>query len=710
MASSGITICLEKDDAKAVARVLPYGGQDYGELKRRCLQQGSLFVDPDFKPSPESLGYNKLGPGSKKAQGVVWQRPKDICKPQVPRFICEGMNRTDVRQGKLGDCWFLAATASLTLYPHILHRVVPQSQSFETADYAGIFHFQFWQYGQWVDVVVDDFLPTVNGKLIFVHSEEKDEFWMPLLEKAYAKLNGSYKGISLGMMNEAFVDFTGGVGTIFLLKTPNPELFKIIQEALKRRAMMGAGTMASGPEETEHETPEKLLKGHAYSITGFRKVHVGGQKVKLLRLRNPWGRVEWNGSWSDTSPLWSYVDPGLREQLHVKQEDGEFWMQLSDFIHHFDILEICHFRTDGLEGESSPSGWYGGDCFQGSWVKGHTAGGHRTFNPWDTFWMNPQFHLSLLEPDEKQRKKQDQLPHPSCSLLVSLTQKDRRRSNKGFLCIGYDIFQMSEEYLQLKSTAQRKQLLPKLKQVWPTAYGYLRDITEYIRLPPGDYLIVTSLQNPLAEAEFTIRVFTEKKHQFREIGEEVSADDKALQIMISPRIELDQMLEKNFLERAGQDLQMGAAELRGLLNQIMKTTWYPLKTDGFSMEQCEKITQHFSGSKTGKLTLSEVKQFWTKITEWESIFIGYDMDRSGTMNTHEMQLALDTAGFHLNTKTREALAARYGNSWLQVDFDNFVSLMVHLESVFRQCKSWDANDKGQICMTEQKWMDLVMST
>uniref|UniRef100_A0A670IUF3 Calpain catalytic domain-containing protein n=1 Tax=Podarcis muralis TaxID=64176 RepID=A0A670IUF3_PODMU len=163
-------------------RILPYGGQDYGELKRRCLQQGSLFVDPDFKPSPESLGYNKLGPGSKKAQGVVWQRPK-----VMPRFICEGMNRTDVRQGKLGDCWFLAAAASLTLYPHLLHRVVPQSQSFETADYAGIFHFQFWQYGQWVDVVLDDFLPTVNGKLIFVHSEEKDEFWMPLLEKAYAK-------------------------------------------------------------------------------------------------------------------------------------------------------------------------------------------------------------------------------------------------------------------------------------------------------------------------------------------------------------------------------------------------------------------------------------------------------------------------------------------------------------------------------------------
>uniref|UniRef100_A0A8C7AQH6 Calpain-12 n=1 Tax=Neovison vison TaxID=452646 RepID=A0A8C7AQH6_NEOVI len=677
------------------------------------LQEDILFYNPF--PVATRLGAQTLSVdlfGGKDTRGLS----TEFCAE--PQFICEDMSRTDVCQGRLGNCWFLAAAASLTLYPRLLCRVVPPGQGFQD-DYAGVFHFQLWQFGRWVDVVVDDRLPVREGKLMFVRSHQRNEFWAPLLEKAYAKLHGSYEVMRGGHMNEAFVDFTGGVGEVLYLRQDIPGLFSAVRHALAKESLVGATALS---DRGEYRTEDGLVKGHAYSVTGTYKVTLGFTKVRLLRLRNPWGRVEWTGAWSDSCPRWDALPAEWREALLVKKEDGEFWMELKDFLRHFNTVQICSLSPEVLGPSPAGGGWHI-HIFQGRWVRGFNSGG--SLPGTETFWTNPQFRLTLLEPDEEEDDDEEG-PWggwgaagawgparggriPKCTVLLSLIQRNRRRlraQGLTYLTVGFHVFQVGPLgwLLGLWDSPRSRELLPGLLRADRSPFCARRDVSRRCRLRPGHYLVVPSAAHAGDEADFTLRVFSERRHTAVEIDDIISAD---LQALMVPYMPLELGLEQLFQELAGEEEALSASQLQTLLSIALEAhARTSARTSAeIGLRTCEQLLCCFGNGQS--LTLHHFQQLWGHLLEWQATFDKFDEDASGTMNSYELRLALNAAGFHLNNQLTQALTSRYRDSRLRVDFERFVSCAAQLTCIFRHCSRHLDGGEGVVCLTRRQWMEVA---
>ena len=363
-------------------------------------------------------------------------------------------------------------------------------------------------------------LPTVDGRLVFMHSKDDNEFWSALLEKAYAKLFHSFEALKGGTTNEALEDFTGGLTEMFKVKEAPKNLFHILKKGFERKSMMGCSIEAD-QSVTEAKTPQGLIRGHAYSITKTSMVDkvMSGKtdEVPLLRLRNPWGNAaEWNGPWSDDSPEWKLIPEDSKKKIGLTfDDDGEFWMSFADFRKNYDTIEICNLGPEPLstklqKGEKKD--WYV-DMFEGQWTKGITAGGCR--NNIESFYRNPQYLITLKDPDEEEGM---------CTAVIALMQKNRRSKHVNLLSIGFGIYHLTEEDLAKKPLPVEyfKQNLPVAKSA---SFVNSREVSCRFSLPPGSYLIVPSTFKADEEGEFLIRVYCESKYTLEENDETIGIDE-----------------------------------------------------------------------------------------------------------------------------------------------------------------------------------------
>uniref|UniRef100_A0A673H347 Calpain-1 catalytic subunit-like n=1 Tax=Sinocyclocheilus rhinocerous TaxID=307959 RepID=A0A673H347_9TELE len=642
--------------------------QDYDVLLQKCLKSAVLFSDAVFAANQSSLGI-PVDPDPKKA--VKWLRPKEITSNAV--FVEGTMGTTDICQGQLGNCWLLAALSCLTMHPTLFVKVVPSGQSLSES-YAGIFRFR-------------------------VRGNRK-----PRLKTG-------------GIISEGMEDFTGGIAySLHVSSRPPRMLWRAITASLARSSLLSCFIQAASVKEIGTVTSEGLIKGHAYAITDTDKVQKASEEVLLLRLRNPWGFVEYCGPWSDKCQDWDFIDNAQKARLELaKVEDGEFWIGIEDFSRLFNTVEMCSVNPDSMSGEASddtatPSWTL--SSHQGTWVPMCSAGGSRRYPR--SFWKNPQFQVILSEKDvddydygedeegeegdgeddeegvvvAPMSKTEKQGEKKKCTVLVELLQKYRRQKDKvHFLYIAFHIYK-----LQDKPGSLDQQFFSNNRPVARSGkYRSIRSVWRKVHLEPGSYVIVASTYRPNQQGEFFLRVYT-KTGNIQGFQDFPCINNYSVMVMSKPVLPEDLFrVQKWFDEKAGSDDRVNAVQFMDLVNSVLE------KDYELPLETCRQLIFGEDTGGRGRLNRAQAEKLLTSLRNLQSLSSHFDEDSSGTMSPFELSLALNAAGVECDNVVVQLLWERFGAGEQYLPFCGFVSCVARLQVLFDLFESEtnpELKDKG----------------
>ncbi|XP_072428511.1 calpain-10 [Chiloscyllium punctatum] len=485
------------------------------------IPKKKLFEDPGFPASSTSLFSNYSTPIAKFRSKITWLRPQEISRS--PRLFPENPQDGKIKQGLLGDCWFLCACEALRKNRQLLDKVIPPDQDLWTQ--SGYLRCRFWKFGQWVEVIIDDRLPCISRRLCFSRCRSEEVFWLPLLEKAYAKLHGCYEKLWAGQVCEALVDITGGLADRWTLKCyrenneknshfclSEKSKFELMKD-LNDKSFISCSVHGSAKGSSER------AEFHAFSVTDVKQVNgLNGTYVNLLKIRNMWDRQCWNGSWQAGGDGWKTLDPAITTALQSAAEDGEFWVEEHEFFQDFDELTVGYpINMEGhilslLTGKSLRHTLQ----LSGQWVKGLSAGGCRNNS---SFCANPKFWLRILDPGEVVltilQKKHDSSNRndKACwsekaamhcqnieeDLTTDVCQQKRYRA------IGLHVWKVEKKRFNLQKT------VAKTPTISTECHTYDREVKLHCDLTPGYYLVIPSTFMKDEDGHFLLRAFSTSK-------------------------------------------------------------------------------------------------------------------------------------------------------------------------------------------------------
>ncbi|RWS04986.1 calpain-C-like protein [Dinothrombium tinctorium] len=655
---------------------------EFERIRRHCLKAGQLYEDPDFSTNQSSVFYHQTPPFT-----FVWKRPKEIYSNPV--FLDEDPknHNFDVTPGRLGDSWFVSCIGCLNLTKGLFYRVVPADQSFNDNEYAGIFRFRIWWHGEWKEVLIDDRLPTVNNKLVFIQSLNSNYFWAPLLEKAYAKLHGSYEALKYGSTMEGLSDLSGGVTENISLKTDPNSFSLLLIKLLSMTSVVTAIVQKENFNNTslspKNSRYERLANGITlsvnYRVINFEKLTTNeGEVIQLIRLRNPLITCPaYIGAWSQGAPEWERLSNKERTNLTSNLAEGEFYMSYQDFMKTFTNLQVIHLDSETSKDEPSLKGkkaW----CirlWKGIWRKGVTAGGCR--NNFDTFHLNPQLLLHINDKDE---------------VIISLNQ----HSVIDAKVVGFSLYQSTTNDERLD-----RNFFKRNRSYFNSDYTNSKGITARCKLEPGFYVLLPTTYEPGQEGMFSLRIYSSSPLKLSCLDANPSVLKPAI-IKAPPSFDSKfSQYETMFMQLADEHKTVNAFELQELLECCLPNDY--VKSCA-TIEVCRQIVTAMDIKGFGRLHYNDYKNIMCSLKYWQNIFRNHTKGTSGILRAEKMQEALLDIGFQLNNEILSLLMLKYMRKDGTLRFGDFVSCILHLNVIFALFEKKDAAKSGSIVLSLPEWI------
>ncbi|XP_071126006.1 calpain-15-like [Mytilus edulis] len=315
-------------------------------IVQNCQQEKKNFTDKEFPPNDFSLFKHPRPGGS----NIQWLRLKDVKDNdgKVPKHlkVYDKPTANDIIQGEIGNCWFICALAVVAERKNLLERIVV------TKDYCpeGAYVVRLCKDGIWKTVVLDDYFPVDQYNRLKYSKARRGQLWVPLIEKAAAKIHGCYQALGSGRTVESLSLLTGEPCEHLSLNE-HKDFSKTIDNMLIWSKLTHARDcgylMCTSCEAKDVFTPEYckslgLITSHAYSLLDVYDMDTG---ENLLKIRNPWGSESWKGDWSDSSSKWQKVKPEVKKKLKPDgNKHGIFWIEFKEFRKYFGSVEICKTR------------------------------------------------------------------------------------------------------------------------------------------------------------------------------------------------------------------------------------------------------------------------------------------------------------------------------------------------------------------------------